>query len=277
MARPARVRIRSRKPCVFARLRLFGWNVRFTGTTPLGRSRWKAGKDPVPRWHRSTDGTGLRKHASTRLAGQRAAVTCHAASEALHREYASAAGSRSQPRSRPSREPPTRRNEDELDGSGWEWPHGRRGSTVARGSRPPRLHDCLGSTGGVAPRTPRLGRGSIGAPPDVIAPCTVRARRELGPADPRSWNHPGQEFVSAGASRCPLEPTQASTAGQHRASARSGLTLGDRGSATSRHRRLSSLGDNDGDELLTSRGQAADAPRNRPDWGRRDWLSPAGS
>jgi hypothetical protein len=28
MARPARVRIRNRKPCVFARRRLFGWNVR---------------------------------------------------------------------------------------------------------------------------------------------------------------------------------------------------------------------------------------------------------
>src|SRR6266567_3178165 len=75
MARPARVRMRSLKPCVFARLRLFGWNVRFTGTTPLGRSWWKAGKDPVQRWHRSTDGTGLRKQASTRLAGQCGVVT----------------------------------------------------------------------------------------------------------------------------------------------------------------------------------------------------------
>jgi hypothetical protein len=74
MARPARVRMRSRKPWVFARLRLFGWNVRFTGTTPLGRSRWKAGKGPVHRWHRSTDGTGLRKQASTRPAGHYGAV-----------------------------------------------------------------------------------------------------------------------------------------------------------------------------------------------------------
>src|SRR5574341_2472013 len=70
MARPARVRIRIRKPCFFARLRLFGWNVRFTGRTPLGRSWWKAGKDPVRRWHRSTDGTGLRKQASTRPVGR---------------------------------------------------------------------------------------------------------------------------------------------------------------------------------------------------------------
>ena len=36
-ARPARVRIRSRKPCTFARRRLFGWNVRLLTGTP-GRS-----------------------------------------------------------------------------------------------------------------------------------------------------------------------------------------------------------------------------------------------
>lgn len=33
-ARPARVRIRSRKPCVFARRRLFGWNVRLLTEAP---------------------------------------------------------------------------------------------------------------------------------------------------------------------------------------------------------------------------------------------------
>jgi hypothetical protein len=39
IARPARVRMRSRKPCVFARRRLFGWNVRLlTGTPDSGRS-----------------------------------------------------------------------------------------------------------------------------------------------------------------------------------------------------------------------------------------------
>ncbi|SRR6266545_4042110 len=75
MARPARVRIRRRKPCVFARLRLFGWNVRFTGTAPSRRSRWKAGRGPVQRRHRSTDGTGLRKQASTRPVGQCTVVT----------------------------------------------------------------------------------------------------------------------------------------------------------------------------------------------------------
>ena len=38
-ARPARVRIRSRKPCVFARRRLFGWNVRLLTGTP-GKGIW---------------------------------------------------------------------------------------------------------------------------------------------------------------------------------------------------------------------------------------------
>jgi len=33
-ARPARVRMRSRNPCVFARRRLFGWNVRLLTETP---------------------------------------------------------------------------------------------------------------------------------------------------------------------------------------------------------------------------------------------------
>lgn len=40
MARPARVRMRSRKPCVLARRRLFGWNVRLlTGTPGQGSCR----------------------------------------------------------------------------------------------------------------------------------------------------------------------------------------------------------------------------------------------
>src|SRR5258708_27867820 len=41
-ARPARVRMRSRKPCVLARRRLFGWNVRLLTETP------DAGKTPPP-------------------------------------------------------------------------------------------------------------------------------------------------------------------------------------------------------------------------------------
>jgi hypothetical protein len=38
-ARPARVRMRRRKPCVFARRRLFGWNVRLLTGAPGKRSR----------------------------------------------------------------------------------------------------------------------------------------------------------------------------------------------------------------------------------------------
>ena len=39
IARPARVRMRSRNPCVFARRRLFGWNVRLLTETPDTRHR----------------------------------------------------------------------------------------------------------------------------------------------------------------------------------------------------------------------------------------------
>lgn len=42
MARPARVRMRSLNPCVFARRRLFGWNVRLLTDTPDTRHRSSA-------------------------------------------------------------------------------------------------------------------------------------------------------------------------------------------------------------------------------------------
>jgi hypothetical protein len=42
MARPARVRMRSLNPCVLARRRLFGWNVRLLTETPLTRHRSSA-------------------------------------------------------------------------------------------------------------------------------------------------------------------------------------------------------------------------------------------
>jgi hypothetical protein len=38
IARPLRVRIRARKPCLRLRLRLFGWNVRFISTSYLRRA-----------------------------------------------------------------------------------------------------------------------------------------------------------------------------------------------------------------------------------------------
>ena len=41
MARPCRVRMRARKPCLRFRRRLFGWNVRFTSLRPA--SEWKLG------------------------------------------------------------------------------------------------------------------------------------------------------------------------------------------------------------------------------------------
>jgi len=46
-ARPARVRMRSRKPCVFARRRLFGWNVRLlTGAPGINSEWWGIGRVP---------------------------------------------------------------------------------------------------------------------------------------------------------------------------------------------------------------------------------------
>ena len=51
-ARPARVRIRSRKPCVFARRRLFGWNVRLLTEAPGKR-------DLGPRAHMTTCGSRI--------------------------------------------------------------------------------------------------------------------------------------------------------------------------------------------------------------------------
>ncbi len=51
-ARPARVRMRSRKPCVFARRRLFGWNVRLLTVSPCslacGRRRSSVQAPPRP-------------------------------------------------------------------------------------------------------------------------------------------------------------------------------------------------------------------------------------
>jgi len=59
-ARPARVRMRSRKPCVFARRRLFGWNVRLlTGAPGKGilAVRLQGSRHPGPR-RVLTDPTG---------------------------------------------------------------------------------------------------------------------------------------------------------------------------------------------------------------------------
>jgi len=60
------VRMRIRKPCVLARLRLFGWNVRFTTTAPNpveAEGRQRQGAENAPK----DDGTGLAQTPSTRL------------------------------------------------------------------------------------------------------------------------------------------------------------------------------------------------------------------
>ena len=60
-ARPARVRMRSRKPCVFARRRLFGWNVRLLTGTP-GKGSDEGTRDYRVRYrnqHRLPPGTPL--------------------------------------------------------------------------------------------------------------------------------------------------------------------------------------------------------------------------
>ena len=46
MARPARVRMRKRKPCVLARRRLFGWNVRLLTRGSVGLEDWFEEVDP---------------------------------------------------------------------------------------------------------------------------------------------------------------------------------------------------------------------------------------
>jgi hypothetical protein len=56
IARPARVRIRSRNPCVFARRRVFGWYVRFPlAIVGTSSHETKAGCPPA-------EGGSIRKH-----------------------------------------------------------------------------------------------------------------------------------------------------------------------------------------------------------------------
>jgi len=56
MARPARVRMRSRKPCVLARRRLFGWNVRLLTGAP-GKDRDTGTRDHGVRFSDSPQAT----------------------------------------------------------------------------------------------------------------------------------------------------------------------------------------------------------------------------
>ena len=52
IARPARVRMRSRNPCVFARRRLFGWNVRLLTGTPGTQGQGRHSGTSVTGMHR---------------------------------------------------------------------------------------------------------------------------------------------------------------------------------------------------------------------------------
>jgi hypothetical protein len=86
MARPARVRIRSRKPCVRARRRLFGWKVRLPLlTSRLSRSTARCGAGR--RSALGLDGYALlpRRHAS-RHTGHRVETTCEPPAYAAARE-----------------------------------------------------------------------------------------------------------------------------------------------------------------------------------------------
>jgi hypothetical protein len=58
MARPARVRMRSRNPCVLARRRLFGWNVRLLTGTPGRRVLVGRTSHHVRLWDSSQATTG---------------------------------------------------------------------------------------------------------------------------------------------------------------------------------------------------------------------------
>ena len=50
MARPARVRMRRRKPCVLARRRLFGWKVRLLTRFSVGRGAGRLSSTRAPWW-----------------------------------------------------------------------------------------------------------------------------------------------------------------------------------------------------------------------------------
>jgi hypothetical protein len=70
IARPARVRIRSRNPCVFARRRLFGWNVRLLTGTPGTRGRVRSMRPQGPGRPRTRE--NLPRQVAGQLNGTRA-------------------------------------------------------------------------------------------------------------------------------------------------------------------------------------------------------------
>jgi hypothetical protein len=76
IARPARVRIRRRKPWVFARRRLFGWKVRLLTVSLHHIRSWPASRDdPAHRWQLARFSTGSATAADRRFDGPQEAHT----------------------------------------------------------------------------------------------------------------------------------------------------------------------------------------------------------
>jgi hypothetical protein len=98
-ARPPRVRIRTRKPCVLLRLRLFGWNVLFTHRLLGRRGRGGPGRRAHPGKEQGRDGRGsVRPRANRQQSGSRRVC-------ALARDAPQRSCSRPEPDRYPPREP----------------------------------------------------------------------------------------------------------------------------------------------------------------------------
>src|SRR6185437_1165103 len=83
MARPARLRMRSLNPCVLARRRLFGWNVRLLTETPDTRHRSSA--LTIGRHHHGLTNRWAKVSAHTRTAFAQRAITGGVQSQTIAR------------------------------------------------------------------------------------------------------------------------------------------------------------------------------------------------
>ena len=92
-ARPPRVDMRLRNPCLVERFRLFGWNVRFIGNSWLGANEVACGGSPATRHERASVGLTCasphpwadQRSQGDRRPGRRAAV-CERSGNSLHVE-----------------------------------------------------------------------------------------------------------------------------------------------------------------------------------------------
>jgi hypothetical protein len=127
---------------------------------------------------------------------------------------------------------------------------------------------------------------------DSLRPVKVEGRQRSGAemAPKHRWYGPAKAGVNAAASTIRCRDTPSVHRGPRpRGGEPTGVAgrplqgvAGDRGDqppgcCRSRHRDGLLLGDNDGDELLTSGGQPPPAPSAGATWGRSGRLSPAGS